>query len=99
MNKVVSITDNNQGKLVWEFSLLLNLNDVNVYIFILFAKIIIIHKANQKFYSYLQKVFNFFWVVIITFPANPFSLFDLTGLYSGLNVFEMHIRICTEINN
>ena len=47
--------------------------------------------------TYLEEVFNSFWVVAVTFSANTLDFLDLTGFACCLNVLEVNLRVLGEI--
>ena len=52
----------------------------------------------QKF-GLLKKVLNLLRIVVIALLADLFNLTDLTSMCSSLNVFEMHFRIFTKVDD
>lgn len=48
---------------------------------------------------YLEEVFNTFWIIAVTFPADSFHFFNLSCLACSLNVLEVHIWILAEVYN
>ncbi len=49
--------------------------------------------------TYLQKILDTFWVVTVALSADSFNLFDLSCFAGTLNVFEVHIRVLTKVDN
>lgn len=49
--------------------------------------------------KYLKKVLDTLRVVAIALSANPFYLLDLACLAGSLDVFEVNLRILTEVHN
>lgn len=48
---------------------------------------------------YLEEVFNTFWIIAVTFPADSFHFFNLPCLARSLNILEVHIWILAEVYN
>jgi len=46
---------------------------------------------------YLEEVLDTFRVVAVAFSTDPLHLFDLARLARSLNVFEVNLRILTEV--
>lgn len=50
-------------------------------------------------FQYLEEVLDALRVVAVALPADALHLFDLAGLACGLDVFEVHFRVLTEVHN
>ena len=50
-------------------------------------------------FGFLEEVLHSLGIVAVRFAANTFDFFDLTRLACGLDVFEVNIRLLTEVDD
>jgi len=49
--------------------------------------------------GFLEEIFDFLGIVIVTFSTNTFDFPDLAGSCGSLDVLEMNLRVSTEVDN
>lgn len=56
-------------------------------------------KLYHSLFFYLQKVFNFFSIIVATFTADTLGFTDVTSAAGSLNVFKVDQRILADVDD